>query len=66
MSVSGNGSDLIVFAKGDGHETLDNPGSGYNRDDTLELTNIDPSELQLTRNGNALLLTVLDRRFFSR
>jgi hypothetical protein len=58
LSVSGNGSDRILFAKGDGHDTLNNPGSGYNRNDTLELIDINSSEVQFSRSGNALLLSV--------
>ncbi|KJC54174.1 hypothetical protein UP10_40630 [Bradyrhizobium sp. LTSPM299] len=58
LSVSGNGSDRIIFAKGDGHDTLNNPGSGYNRNDTLVLTDINPWEVQFTRGGNAMALTV--------
>jgi Ca2+-binding RTX toxin-like protein len=57
-SVSGNGSDRIVFAKGDGHDTLDNPGSGYQRNDTLDLTGILPSDVLLSRSGNQLVVTV--------
>ncbi len=58
LTVSGNGSDLIVFAKGDGHDTLTNPGSGYNRNDTLRLVNINSYEVSLTRSGDALLISV--------
>jgi hypothetical protein len=58
LSISGNGSDRIVFAKGDGHDTLSNPGSGYNRNDTLDLTDITASEVQFSRSGDALLLSV--------
>src|SRR5262249_2374308 len=59
FAVSGNGSDRILFAKGDGHDTLTNPGSGYNRNDTLVLTDLNASDVQFTRNGNALILTAL-------
>ena len=58
LSVSGTGSDLIMFAEGDGQETLDNPGSGYQRNDTLDLTNILPSQVQLTQSANALIVSV--------
>jgi Haemolysin-type calcium binding protein related domain len=53
LSVSGNGSDRIIFAKGDGHDTLTNPGSGYNRNDRLELTDINSSEVQFSRAGDS-------------
>ena len=59
LSVTGNGSDRIIFAKGDGHDTLNNPSSGYNRNDTLILTDIDPNDVQLSRSGNAMTLTVV-------
>ena len=58
ISVSGNGSDRIVFAKGYGHDTLTNPGSGYNRDDTLVLNDINPWEVQFSRSGDAMTLSV--------
>ncbi|WP_342722668.1 calcium-binding protein [Bradyrhizobium sp. B097] len=58
ISVSGAGSDTIKFAKGDGHDTLDNPGSGYQRSDTLELTDILSSEVQLSRAGDQMVVTV--------
>jgi Ca2+-binding RTX toxin-like protein len=58
LTVSGTGADQIIFAKGDGSDTLDNPGSGYQRNDTLDLTNILPSEVQLTRSGNQLIVSV--------
>jgi hypothetical protein len=58
FAVSGNGSDRILFAKGDGHDTLTNPGSGYNRNDTLVLTDLNASDVQFSRNGVGLVLTV--------
>ncbi|MDF0585064.1 calcium-binding protein, partial [Bradyrhizobium yuanmingense] len=59
ISVSGNGSDHIIFGSGYGHDTLTNPGSGYNRDDTLVLKDLNPSDVQLSRNGDAMTLKVL-------
>jgi len=58
LGVSGNGSDRIIFAKGDGHDTLNNPGSGYNRDDSLVLVDINPWDVQFTRNGDSMTMTV--------
>ncbi|OAF14276.1 hypothetical protein AYJ54_42725 [Bradyrhizobium centrolobii] len=58
LTVSGTGSDRIVFAKGYGHDTLTNPGSGYNRDDTLVLNDINPWEVQFSRSGDAMTLSV--------
>jgi hypothetical protein len=45
-------------ARGDGHDTLTNPGSGYNRNDTLVLTDLNASDVQFSRNGYALVVTV--------
>ncbi len=59
ISVSGNGSDRIIFGSGYGHDALTNPGSGYNRDDTLVLKNLNPADVQLSRNGDAMLVKVL-------
>ncbi|WP_084462338.1 calcium-binding protein [Bradyrhizobium sp. WSM1417] len=59
ISVSGNGSDRIIFGSGYGHDTLTNPGSGYNRDDTLVLKDLNPADVQLSRNGDAMTLKVL-------
>ncbi len=56
--MSGNGSDTIRFAKGDGHDVIDNPGSGYTRDDTLVLNDTNSNEVVLTRDGDALLVTI--------
>jgi len=58
LAVSGNGSDRIISAKGYGHDTLNNPGSGYNRDDTLVLVDINPWDVQFTRNGDSMTMTV--------
>lgn len=60
ISLSGTGADTIRFAKGDGHDTIDNPGSGYTRDDTLVLTDANPDEVVLTRDGDALVVTIAD------
>jgi Ca2+-binding RTX toxin-like protein len=59
ISVSGTGSDRIIFGSGYGHDTLTNPGSGYNRDDTLVLKDLNPSDVQLSRNGDVMTLNVL-------
>ncbi|MGU3468845.1 calcium-binding protein [Methylobacterium sp. C33D] len=56
--LSGNGADVIRFAKGDGHDVIDNPGSGYTRDDTLVLSDTNPNEVVLTQDGDALLITI--------
>jgi len=58
LRVSGDGSGTINFAKGDGHDELSNYGGDAFRNDTLSLTDILPDEIALTRNGNALVITV--------
>jgi hypothetical protein len=58
VNLTGTGADLIEFAKGDGHDTLTNGSSGYQRNDTLYLTNILPSEIQLTRTDAELIVSV--------
>lgn len=58
LSVSGDGSGTIKFAKGDGHDELSNYGGDAFRNDTLSLTDILADEIALTRNGNALVITV--------
>lgn len=58
LSVEGSGAGTIVFSKGDGHDQLDQPDLGT-RNDTLLLTDILPSEVELGRSGDALTLTVV-------
>ncbi len=58
ISVSGNGSDTFLFAKGDGHDVITNPGAGYDREDTLKFTNVLATEVSLSRSGNAMTVTV--------
>jgi Ca2+-binding RTX toxin-like protein len=58
IPLQGNGSDTILFAKGDGHDTIDNPGSGFDREDTLKLVDALPSDVSLVRSGNALLVSI--------
>jgi len=58
LAVYGDGSGTINFAKGDGHDELTNYASDCFRNDTLSLTDILPDEIALTRNGNALVITV--------
>jgi hypothetical protein len=41
-----------------GQDTPDDTSSGYQRNDTLDLTDILPSEVQLTRSGNELIVSV--------
>jgi Ca2+-binding RTX toxin-like protein len=56
ITVSGNGSTTFRFAKGDGSDVIDNPGSGYVRNDTLFLHDTLPNEVTLRRDGDALVV----------
>jgi hypothetical protein len=58
VDVNGIGGDTIVFAKGDGQDRLDNSGSGFQRSETLDIVDILPSEVQLTRSGDVLTVSV--------
>ncbi|WP_398482627.1 calcium-binding protein [Tardiphaga sp.] len=58
LNVTGSGADRIVFARGDGHDVLDNSGSGYQRDDTLVLRGVNPGDVSLTRSGDKLIISV--------
>jgi Ca2+-binding RTX toxin-like protein len=60
ISVSGNGGGRILFDQGSGHDTLDNDGYGYQRDDTLVLASLDPQDVILQRNGDQLSFTIAD------
>jgi Ca2+-binding RTX toxin-like protein len=61
FSVSGDGAGTFIFAKGNGHDELDQP-DGATRNDTLSLTDINSDELSVTRdadpNSDALTFTV--------
>jgi Ca2+-binding RTX toxin-like protein len=57
VALNGVGSDRIIFAKGDGHDTIDNPGSGV-RSDVLDLVDTLASEVQLTRSGDQLTIDI--------
>lgn len=56
LTVSGNGGGTIVFRSGSGHDTLDNPGDGYQRDDRLELEGLNSADVILGRNGDQLIV----------
>ena len=58
LYVSGTGAGTILFWRGDGQDTLDNPGSGYDRTDTLRLTDILPGEVALDRVGDTAVVRV--------
>lgn len=56
--VGGSGAGIIRFASTDGHDEVDDGGLGYSRNDTLELTDVNPGGVTLTRSGEALLVTI--------
>ena len=58
LGVSGDGSGAINFAKGDGHDQLSDFTDNAFRNDTLFLTDILPSEVTLSRDGDSLIVTV--------
>ncbi len=57
ISVSGNGSDTFLFAKGDGQDVITNPGT-EDREDTLQFTNVLPSEVVVSRSGDAMTVSI--------
>ncbi|GAA0674497.1 hypothetical protein FHT00_000717 [Sphingomonas insulae] len=59
IAVSGNGGGEIIFRANDGHDILDNPGSGFHRSDTLALQDLNPADVSLMRTGEQMSLTVL-------
>src|SRR5260370_228577 len=59
VSVSGTGADTIIFAHGDGHDTLNNPGGGYVRSDVLYLVDSLSTDVQLSRAGDAMTATLV-------
>ncbi len=56
--VKGSGAGTFRFSSADGHDKIDDFGLGYSRADILELTDVNPVEVTLTRAGDALLVTL--------
>ena len=52
-----DGSDIYIYRSGDGHEWLNDTGPATDTD-TLILTDLDPSDITLNRNGDDLLIIV--------
>ena len=53
------GNDIYLFASGDGNTTISNYDAGVGRQDVLHFdTGITPSDVQVTRSGNYLKLTL--------
>ena len=55
-----SGSDTFIYSRGDGNDTIYESGSGDARGETdvLVLTDIDSSDVQLTRSGYDLLILI--------
>ena len=70
---SGAGSDTYVYAKGDGNDYINDDSGSTSEIDTLRLTNLNASDVFLTRSGVHSILTVketgetitLDEQFYS-
>jgi len=58
ITVNGSGAGTFRFSSADGHDEINDWGFGYNRNDTLELTNVNADGVSLSRSGDALLVTV--------
>ena len=52
-----DGNDIYIYRSGDGHEWLNDTGPATDTD-TLILTDLDPSDITLNRNGDDLLIVV--------
>jgi Ca2+-binding RTX toxin-like protein len=60
--IAGRASDTFVYASGDGNDVIyDSTGSGFapNAIDTLEFTDLNPADVELSRSGDDLLVKVL-------
>ncbi|TCM07353.1 calcium-binding protein [Sphingomonas sp. PP-CC-3G-468] len=58
LTVSGTGGGRILFRTGSGHDALDNPGSGYHRDDVLVLEGLLPDDVSVQRDGDAAIIKI--------
>ena len=56
----GTGNDTYIYAKGDGHDTIDNYDTGNNNQDTLRFTDVNADDVKVSKNGHNLLLTIDD------
>lgn len=57
--VGSGGSGTFKFSKNYGHDVIHDYGTGYSREDVLDLVDANPGDVQLTRSGNALLVTIV-------
>lgn len=57
--VNGSGSGTFRFSSAGGHDQIRDGGLGYSRNDALELTDVNPGGVTLSRSGDALQITVV-------
>ncbi|MCY6379413.1 calcium-binding protein [Hoeflea prorocentri] len=65
------GNDTILYAEGDGHDTIVDSSGLQAENDTLKLAGLLPEDIQLSRAGDSLIITVVasgetitDTKFF--
>jgi Ca2+-binding RTX toxin-like protein len=51
-----NGSDTFIYRSGDGNDTIIDPSVGSAQTDLLQFTDLNASDVELTRSGNNLLI----------
>jgi Ca2+-binding RTX toxin-like protein len=56
---AGDGNDTIYYARGDGNDTITESGE-WDSDDRLVLSNINPADVTLVRNGNDVTLVIAE------
>ncbi|SCB38997.1 beta strand repeat-containing protein [Rhizobium hainanense] len=56
----GAGNDTYIYSRGDGNDTIDESIVNQGNADKLVLTNINPSDVTLVRNGNDVTLVIAE------
>nr|HDS0966308.1 hypothetical protein [Pseudomonas putida]HDS0992596.1 hypothetical protein [Pseudomonas putida] len=59
LLIGGGGNDSYRFGGGYGNDVIDNSGGQANDLDSIQLVNLNASQIRLTRVGNDLVLTLL-------
>jgi Ca2+-binding RTX toxin-like protein len=54
----GGGNDTILYGKGDGYDIVDDSSTSPTEHDKFVLTDLNPEDIQLSRAGSHLILTV--------
>lgn len=57
--LGGRGNDIYRYGQGYGNDVIDNSGGAGSDVDIIQLTNLNPSQIRLTRVGFDLVLSVL-------